>query len=112
MTNKEFVEKYQGRRVKMSDHTSHCYWYIKDWIGIVKGLSDNGRHQIITETIPELKHRFINSNDKWMFNDNLTILEEEPQIIVLPENHYPCPRCKSLSCKGLDRLDCVLSKKV
>lgn len=105
MTNQEFFDSYKGRKVRASDVYVVGNTHMKEWIGLISSISEG--QTITTTTIPELQSRF-NKNHIWGNPIRNLVLIEEEVIIEIPENHHPCPKCKSVDCKGLDRIECLL----
>lgn len=110
MTNQEFFKIYEGKKV-CCGLASHLW---KGFVGRVKELSGNGS-SLKVETI--IVSECVSNNEPygnkpgaitfWQAYE-LKVVDDEPLLsFAIPDNNYPCPNCKSLSCKGLDRLDCV-----
>lgn len=104
MTDEERAQFYVGCKVAIKDLVKYSAYV--GWIGEV--IECDYTNQIIKiKTIESDKggRHSIGEINTWTWRA-LKIIE--PEIIInLPENKHPCPRCKSLDCKGLARLDCI-----
>lgn len=99
MTAQEFVERYKGREVRLIDQSS--FWEL--WRGIVIGVDGS---RVAIQTKVQVSSGGAATTCYWQVK-SLEIIEEINDLVI-PENKHPCPKCQSLDCKGLARLDCIV----
>lgn len=108
MTAREYVELYKGHKVRVKPESIGKIGipHYKSWVGKIIGLS-GGEGTCICETIERASNGLdrVGRQSSWS-PYHLEVIDEELSFSI-PENHRPCPKCKSLECKGLDRLDCI-----
>lgn len=101
MTSKEFVAQNMNKRVKLTDASLALYPHYKGWEGEIVGATE----YVKTKTTIPTKTIGVGYCLDW-YPQHLEIIEDLFNIVI-PENNYPCPRCKSLECKGLTRIECI-----
>lgn len=96
-----------GQKVKLTDEalkTEYKNW--ENWEGEVVKVHNKIMEVMTTRLAYHHKYDFIGKVMSWMTSS----LEPIDEIkFIIPENKTICPKCKSFDCKGLSRIECLLS---
>lgn len=108
---RELIKQFRnnvGRRIVFNKNAFEYFWY-KDWEGLEGEIVEQDVPYCVKfKIVKGCKVKSEGNIVSWdaEFGHCFDILEEVN--FVIPENNHPCPKCKSLDCKGLSRLDCVI----